>query len=520
MNLSSVILGAVRGAWCVVREFVRTRTTSSASSTVGVLSSPAPFAEQGEKARPWASSPSTNCFPSLTRHAPRATLLALLLLLTPHLSRFTVSAAAASPHTVLFRNGDLLTGRLEGVTATNTVHWRHGDAPGRIEFRGEALAEILLGAPPGPAATSPDYCFIRLTNGDELPGNLKSLDAKEIVLETWYAGTLTLPRSRVAALRPAGPSPRTIFAGPDGLDGWTMGKALAGNVNPGQWHFANGAFVATQPASIARDVKLPPNSSLEFDLAWQGQFAVAVALYTDSLQPVRLAQTADEPPFGGFYSLQLNSYSTQLLLVRHKEPVAQLGMAVIPQLQQTNRARIAIKSSRDQKSITLLLNGVPAKQWVEPVVFGGQGTGIRLVHQGQGPLRVTNLRVTEWDGRIEEQAAPLVPNVEHDVGRLVNRDSLAGRLTEWKDGKLRFTAADRVVEVPLDRVAQVDFATAHAQPTPFQAGDLRVYFTGRGSLTFTLESWTEQGVRGRSRNFGQAEFSPRAFSRIVFQPQP
>ena len=42
---------------------------------------------------------------------------------------------------------------------------------------------------------------------------------------------------------------------------------------------------------------------------------------------VRLAQTADEPPFGGFYSLQLNSYSTQLLHVRHNEAVRQLGLA-------------------------------------------------------------------------------------------------------------------------------------------------------------------------------------------------
>lgn len=430
------------------------------------------------------------------------------------------SPAAPSPHAILFRNGDLLTGQLEAITATNSVLWGHRDVPGRIEFQREALAEVYLGAAPTPPVTAPNFCFVRLTNGDELPGNLKALDEKAVVLETWYAGTLSLPRAKVAALRPAGPSPRAIFAGPDSLDGWTMGKALPGNINAGQWHFANGAFVASQPASIARDVKLPPSSSLEFDLAWQGTFALAIALYTDSLQPVRLAQTADEPPFGGFYSLQLNSYSTQLLLVRHKEPVAQLGMAVIPMLQQTNRARIAIKSSRDQKSITLLINGVPAKQWVEPEKFGGEGTGIRLVHQGQGPMRLANLRVTEWDGRLEESVAPLVANVDNDVGRLINRDSVAGRLTEWKDGRLQFAVGDRVVEVPLDRVAQVDFATARAQTTPLQAGDVRVFFTGRGSLTFALESWTQQTVRAASANFGKAEFAPRAFSRLVFQPQP
>ncbi len=435
-------------------------------------------------------------------------------------SAFTFTAAASSPQAILFRNGDLLTGQLESITPTNGLRWRHADASSAIEFQPNALAEIHLGTQSPPPVTAPNFCFVRLTNGDELPGNLKSLDERQIVLDTWFAGTLTLPRSHVASLRPAGPTPRAVFAGPDGLDGWTMGKTLPGNINAGQWHFANGAFVASQPASIARDVKLPPSSALEFDLAWRGTFALAIAVYTDSLQPVRLAQTADEPPFGGFYSLQLNSYSTQLLLVRHKDAPRQLGMAIIPLLQQTNQAHIAIKTSREQKSINLFINGVLAKQWVDVEGFGGEGTGIRLVHQGQGPMRFSNLRITEWDGRLEENVAPLVPNVKNDVGRLVNRDSVAGRLVEVREGKLRFAIADNFIEIPLDRVAQVDFATDRAQAAPLQAGDIRVFFAGRGSLTFTLESWTEKGVRVNSANFGRAEFAPRAFSRIIFQPQP
>ncbi len=470
--------------------------------------SPSPFSEHGEKVTARPSLLITNHFSLVTA----ATALLLLLV--------TLNTAASSPHAILFRNGDLLTGQLESITLTNGLRWRHTDAAAAIEFQPIALAEIHLGAQPPPPTAAANFCFVRLTNGDELSGNLKSLDEKQLELDTWFAGMLTLPRSRVASLRPAGPTPRAVFAGPDGLDGWTMGKSLPGNINASQWHFVNGAFVASQPASIARDVKLPPNSSMEFDLAWRGQFALAIALYTDSLQPVRLAQTAEEPPFGGFYSLQLNSYSTQLLLVRHKEAVRQLGMAVIPLLQQTNQARIAIKTSREQRTITVLINGVVAKQWVDAEGFGGEGTGIRLVHQGQGPLRLSNLRVSEWDGRLEENVAALVPNVKNDVGRLVNRDSVAGRLVELKDGKLRFAVADNFIEIPMDRVAQVDFATDRAQTAPPQPGDIRVFFTGRGSLTFALESWTEQGVRVSSANFGKAEFVPRAFSRIVFHPQP
>lgn len=450
--------------------------------------------------------------PSCQRLRGRACLALLLVL--------GALNTLAAPHALLFRNGDLLTGQLESITPTNGLRWRHADAPAAMQFTPGALAEVHLGAQPAPPAGSPNFCFVRLTNGDELSGNLTSLNARELVLDTWFAGPLTLPRARVAALRPAGGAPRAIFAGPDGMDGWTHGKGLPGVANAGEWHFLNGAFVAAQSASIARDVKLPPESSMEFDLAWRGTFALAIALYTDSLQPVRLADTAKEPPFCPFYSLQVNSYSTQVLLVRQNEPIRQIGMAIIPTLQQTNQARIAIKSSREQKSLTLLINGVVAKQWVDPEGFAARGTGIRFVHQGQGPLRLANLRITEWDGRLDEHVAPLVANVKDDVARLVNRDSVVGQVIEWKDGKFRLATASGPIEVPIERIAQLDLATERSQPAPLQPGEIRAFFAGRGSLTFALESWTEKAVRVNSTSFGKAEIAPRAFSRIVFQPQP
>ena len=458
------------------------------------------------------------------RLSPLITHHYLLLVAAAQLALCTPLAHASTPQAILFRNGDLLTGQIESLTPTNGLRWRHGDAAAAIQFQQDALAEIHLGSQSPPPVISPSFCFVRLTNGDELSGNLKLLDEQQLVLETWFAGTLTVPRPRVASVRPAGPTPRAVFAGPDGLEGWTMGKPLAGNINPGQWHFVNGAFVASQSASIARDVKLPPSSSLEFDLAWRGQFRHAVALYSDSLQPVMLDSAAEQPAFGDFYSLQMFHFGAQqmqvqLMHVRHKEARRELGQAIFP-MPTNNSAHIAIRSSRELKTINLFINGVLVKQWADPD-FAAGGTGVRFVAQPiGGSVRLANLRVFEWDGRMAETLAPLVPNVKVDVGRLVNRDSVAGRLVGLKDGKLRFAVADNFMDIPMDRVGQVDFATDRAQTAPVQAGDIRVFFAGRGSLTFTLESWTEKSVRASSANFGKAEFVPRAFSRIVFQPQP
>jgi hypothetical protein len=93
-------------------------------------------------------------------------------------------------------------------------------------------------------------------------------------------------------------------------------------------------------------------------------------------------------------------------------------------------------------------------------------------------------------------------------------------VNEWKAGKFRLTTGNGAIEVPIERIAQLDLATERSQATPQQPGEIRAFFVGRGSLTFALESWTEKAVRVTSTSFGKAEITPRAFSRIVFQPQP
>jgi hypothetical protein len=55
---------------------------------------------------------------------------------------------------------------------------------------------------------------IGLTNGDEFPGNIVSLDDKILVLDTWYAGRISVPRSmlrRITPLSDSGPAVSPTF---------------------------------------------------------------------------------------------------------------------------------------------------------------------------------------------------------------------------------------------------------------------------------------------------------------------
>jgi hypothetical protein len=72
------------------------------------------------------------------------------------------------------------------------------------------------------------------------------------------------------------------------------------------------------------------------------------------------------------------------------------------------------------------------------------------------------------------------------------------------------------LDVPLERVTQMEFAEAKVpaeSPSPWQ---VRAHFPGGGSISFQLEKWNDQGVSGRSAIFGALAFQPGAIREMEF----
>ena len=138
------------------------------------------------------------------------------------------------------------------------------------------------------------------------------------------------------------------------------------------------------------------------------------------------------------------------------------------------------------------------------------------MHQGQGAVKLTNIKVTEWDGTFEDPAM-VTPNKTQDMARLKNGDRLIGSVKSIRDGKLSIEGAGTVLDVPVTRVKQVELASAQPSGAKSNEQTVRAYFTsGAGSLRFNLVKWTIVELSATSENFGTASFKPAAFSRIVF----
>jgi len=414
-------------------------------------------------------------------------------------------------------SGERLRGKLEAFQPGEGVVWRHPDIQEPLPFDSSQILRIRLGQRP---STIPRYsfpCRVRLANQDELEGELAGLDASHLILETWYAGTLRIPRAMAARLIPVVLNPRIVFEGPTSLDGWTMGNAVAAGVESNAWTYSQGALVATASGSIARDVKLPDIASIDFDLSWSTYLHLAIALYADSLQPINLSLKDEAPDFGGFYSLQLNANIVNILTVKKGVPLNSLGIGIVPGLEGKTTAHVTIRTHKPERAVYLYLDGTLVKQWRDTADTLGKGTCLRFVNQGPNPLRLSNLVVSEWDGRLENPN-PIVQNITNDVVRLLNRDVVAGTLTAFNQGNFKIAAAYGVLDIPIGRIEEIQLATGPRGPVPTSPGEMRANFHKRGYLTLKLEGWEDNKFVATHAILGRLKIKPAAFRLLDWKP--
>ncbi len=415
-----------------------------------------------------------------------------------------------------FRNGDFLYGRLMGIDNQGAVHWKHPDSGGAIDFEPGAISQIDFPTRTNTAPRAENTCRLLLNDGSSLEGDLVSCDRSELVLQTWYAGRLNIAREALRSLIFLPRSP-AVVDGITGLDGWTQGST-ASNIpgETGKWIYRNGAFYADKAASIARDVKLPDVAEIQFDLAWKGGLNLAIALYTDSLLPILLTAKDQGPNFGGFYSLRFQySAFIDLWPIKKSEPVRQLGQLYIPALNTSDRLHVDLRISKPQARIALLLDGKPVKEWIDPQGFAGEGTGVRFVQNPPGIIKLSNLRITKWDGNFS-QTTDEADDTAHDAFWPENGTRVSGTIDYIADGKMHANTGKGPVEFPLAMLNAIDFAQHPGHQSQVEGNTVRATFAQGGNLTFVLESWKPDKMIVRSPDFGKARMDPAAFTRLQF----
>jgi hypothetical protein len=469
----------------------------------------------------WTNKPFRNIRFKPFRNIRFKPLFSACLLLAAPLPAPAADSTNSARDTLLLCNGDSLDGSLLSIEARHGLLWKHADVAEPVEFKLERVSQLDL-HPPAPPDRGTNYpCKVSLTRGDVLEGSLVSCTRDTLCLQTWYAGQLKIPRKQVQSIYFFQTTPDIFTA--TGPEGWTQGAvtgALAGavpGIEAGQWTFRDGAFYAGKSASIARDIKLPDTTDLQFDLGWSGSLTLSVALYTDSLQPILIADKDNAPKFGAFYSMRFQPLFVDVARIKQKVDLVSFPLAVVPAFSQTNRVHIDIRARKKSNTLALAVDGQWLQVWNDTNGFVGEGTGVRFVHNGMGQVRLSNLRLAPWDGIWEADQTNLPPS-DQDVAWLTNTTTLAGVMESLADGKMTLRGKRDKVEIPLGRVRRLAFAPPQEEPAKELPGTVHAIFAHGGPVTFQLENWAAEGVSLCSPVFGQAKFDPNAFRRLVFRP--
>lgn len=438
------------------------------------------------------------------------------------------SLCAAEPAmTARFENDDLLKGQLVAADQERGLIWDSSVFPEPQPLSFDKLREVNiptaeeLNLPPGD-----HVAVVKLTNGDEIQGNLLSVTEEGISIETSFGGELVFRRDMVAKLD-IEDRPELIYAGPKGPDEWLP------SLEDG-WTFEEGVLVCNRNSSISRDIGEHMRMHVAFDIAWQENARFRVYLHADH-------EDLDE--VDNCYELVCQSQYAYLRKRTKRggrlESTTIGTTGGVREFQDREKVRVEMLQDRISGRIRLMLGGRVVADWSEQAPDDKpMGPFLHFLGDMQSSIEVSRIRITTWDGLIDgewdeapmglrgfpgQMEEPAKEEPEEEGILLRNGDRIEGDAIGIEDGMVRLKTSFKEFSLPVSRLRTFALRTAEEAEDPElcwkpirRAGDIRAWFPHGGAFTFELIGIEDGKISGRSQTFGDATFDLDAFSRLEF----
>lgn len=416
-----------------------------------------------------------------------------------------------------FANGDQLHGRLSGITAGPSVQWKRDDVGEEVKFKSSELRRIVLRGG-RPEKSIGGFAHVGTSNGDRIPGVVREMDDKRLVLDTAFGGMIQIPRDQVGLLAPNPLGGRVLYHGPYDPEEWVMidnehpegisALKVDGETKMSAWKHSGSAWYWQNKeigTALVRKAGMPDRAILRFDIAWKSRLSCAIAFHSNFRQPAQVAAEEGEDEiqaqervvmagrantsaslpdvFGESYVLQL--YSNYVML--HRTSFDADGRPMLERVQTTNssmrlgdsgKATVEIRCNRPTGEISLFIDGEFVVQWSELAGGGdedggyagkGEGFGF-LVQSEESPVRISEVVVAEWNGMPD--AARSLQVDDADIVLLSNgTDRFSGKVTGLSDGKLKLEGRYGDFVFPLSEIAEVRFAKSRIAEAPDAPSD-------------------------------------------------
>ena len=395
-----------------------------------------------------------------------------------------------------FANKDRLHGKMLSFISGEGLYWKSDESKNKILFKTDNITEIELGQTS--AGLGSFNMRAMLTNGDTLAGTLVKLGAKQLLLDTEYAGRINIDRHMISALYPSGESAGNTYHGPNSTDEWI----ISSNNRKSNVTVADNILKISGYSAAGREMHLPDKSKIEFTLSDTVNNQFMVNFYG--------AKVTRNPRSG--YILYISSGYIYLQRCNNGGS-NNMGNLRSRQLQ-GGKGKITILTDTKQKKIALLLNDMLLKQWTD-TSWAGQGGCLTFLCQGNNPLKISAISVGKWNGRIPgEKGSKSEGN--KDTIEFINDDIVSGTLKTIENGKVQFATEYAEMNIPIKRIKEITTSSDTQHRARRRSGDIQCIFDEGDSVTLKVKQIKDDVIEGETENFGKVKMKLGAFRKLKF----
>lgn len=430
-----------------------------------------------------------------------------------------------------FINGDSLPGSLLRVE-DEQLHWKSPALKNDAKFFLNNIQDVTFPYQAPPLSKQDHVAHIRFNpdvkqqnekmSGDVIQGELVAVNEESIILNTWYAGPLTLNRNMVKDLQIFDVSP-PIYTGPLQANDWKM-------LPEETWVYENNGYRNVSSGSLAKKFKdLPDRYCFTFTAAWKSRFALQIYFGADDdsdPNPDNHYMIALDS--GTSYMQKRSSEANALGVMRNGGMIGEYKRDQVFQAKEKSQLKLYVDSKAGL--FALYSDDTLIQQWndVEKPIL--QGKAIQLRNgQSSTKLTLSRMSLSAWDGTLptadtDEKINPIEnpePTKEEQRIILRNGDIMLGKVNKIENSQISLTTRYNEIKLPVSRIKKLALAPAEYDERLIKNGDIRAWFPDGNYITFKLESISADGkLTGYSQNFGTATFDPAAFTRIEFNIYP
>ncbi|MFM2096503.1 MAG: Thiol-disulfide oxidoreductase ResA, partial [Planctomycetota bacterium] len=347
------------------------------------------------------------------------------------------SSPKTSPAGIIGRiqlpNDDYAAGVLLASPSADRIRWQATQFIDPFEFTAAAVRSIQYPLPETLPNPQGEYCFELLGN-DTLFGDLVSLDAQSIVLNSEALGRISIERSQVRRFYRWRGGAELLFLGPDGLAGWNQLE------NPKAWADEGGQPATKKPnAAIWRNFTLPDKCIIDFEVAWNAKadFTLAVGVPADK----NLGRDA----------FRFEVWDNQLVAHREVSNAADL-IPLMPVENGPGRAHFV--TYLDQQAGRMLVCAPDGTMLGDLKVAASKPQthpGLQLTNH-RGDIRLERLRISRWDGTPPQttdiaRARILRTDGAITYGRIDGYDAAKREFVIDEDGQQKRIASEQIADV-------------------------------------------------------------------------